>query len=118
LLTKLTEADGAIEGWIRMTPLPLPYGFASVRRMVPSVSKVNPKLTEPCAEVLEPVEGTPLVMGKSQKGGFRPLTLTTRALPLFEKEIWAGPMWFIGGVVRERFKLRSAVQVSPLEVIA
>jgi hypothetical protein len=116
LLTKLTEADGAIEGWIRMTPLPLPYGFASVRRMVPSVSKVNPKLTEPCAEVLAPVEGTPLVMGKSQKGGFSPLTLTTRALS-FEKEIWAGPTWLLGGVVRDRFKLRSATKESPVELI-
>jgi len=100
-----------------MTPLPLPYGLASVRRIVPSVSKVNPKLTIPCAEVLTPVEGAPLVKEKSQKGGFRPLTLTTRAPPSFEKEIWAGPTWLLGGVVRLKLRLRSPVEESPVALI-
>jgi len=105
------------EGVRRISPLPLPYGFASVRRMVPSESKAKPKLTAPCEMLLNPAEGTPLLMGKSMTGGFSCLALTTREAPLVVKEIWAGPTWSGGGVVRFSLRLMVDGETSPEGVI-
>jgi len=84
------------------TPPNVPVGAASVSTIVPSTSQVKLKGTVP--KIVEFTEDKTVPFNKKLttiRGGLAPLLLTTREPPpLGVKEIWAGPVWETGGVVK------------------